>query len=44
MSKEQMDPQKLERARSAFAAVRYAKFLGLQLGAVLPGIVPRAHS
>jgi len=39
MSKEQMDPQKLERARSAFAAVPYAKFLGLQLGAVLPGQV-----
>ena len=39
MSKEQMDPQKLERARSAFAAVPYAQFLGLQLGAVLPGEV-----
>jgi len=39
MSKQQVDPQKLERARSAFAAVPYAKFLGLQLGAVLPGKV-----
>src|SRR5947208_10154375 len=39
MSKEQMDPQKLERARSAFAAVPYAKFLGLQLGAVRQGEV-----
>jgi uncharacterized protein (TIGR00369 family) len=39
MSKEQIDPQKLERARGAFAAVPYAKFLGLQLGAVLPGEV-----
>jgi uncharacterized protein (TIGR00369 family) len=39
MSKEQMDLQKLERARNAFAAVPYAKFLGLQLGTVLPGEV-----
>ena len=39
MSKEQMDPRKLERARSTFAAVPYAKFLGLELGAVLPGKV-----
>ncbi len=39
MSDEQLDPQKLERARSAFAAVPYAKFLGLQLGAVRPGEV-----
>jgi len=39
MSKEQLDPEKLERARNAFAAVPYAKFLGLQLGAVLPGEV-----
>jgi acyl-CoA thioesterase len=39
MNKEDLDPQKLERARNAFAAVPYAKFLGLQLGEVLPGEV-----
>ena len=39
MSEEELDPQKVERARAAFASVPYAKFLGLQLGAVLPGEV-----
>lgn len=39
MSKYETDPQKLERARSAFAAVPYAKFLGLQLGEVRQGEV-----
>ena len=39
MSKAELDPQKLERARSAFAAVPYAKFLGLQLGEIRPGEV-----
>src|SRR6478672_17630 len=37
MSKDELDPQKLARARSAFAAVRYAKFLGLELGEISPG-------
>jgi len=31
------NPQKLERARTAFASVPYAKFLGLQLGEVRTG-------
>src|ERR1041385_6107618 len=31
------DPAKLDRARRAFAAVSYAKFLGLELGEVAPG-------
>jgi len=39
MSKDEIDPEKLERARSAFAAVPYAKFLGLQLGEVRLGEV-----
>src|ERR1041385_8645872 len=39
MSKHEIDPQKLERARTAFAAVPYAAFLGLQLGEVQPGEV-----
>jgi len=39
MSKSELDPQKLARARSAFAAVPYAKFLGLELGAIRPGEV-----
>ena len=39
MSKDELDPRKLERARSAFAAVPYAKFLGLQLGEIRPGEV-----
>ncbi len=34
-----MDPEKLERARKAFAAVPYAKFLGLQLGELGDGKV-----
>jgi uncharacterized protein (TIGR00369 family) len=39
MSKHEIDPEKLERARSAFAAVPYARFLGLQLGEVRQGEV-----
>jgi acyl-CoA thioesterase len=39
MNKDDLDPQKLARARNAFAAVPYAKFLGLQLGEVRPGEV-----
>jgi len=39
MSKHEIDPQKLERARTAFAAVPYARFLGLQLGEVRQGEV-----
>ena len=39
MSKDDLDPQKLARARSAFAAVPYAKFLGLELGEIRPGEV-----
>jgi uncharacterized protein (TIGR00369 family) len=39
MSKDEIDPEKLERARSAFAAVPYARFLGLQLGEVRQGEV-----
>src|ERR1043165_3873777 len=42
MSSQQVDPQKLERARKAFAAVPYANFLGLELGEILPGEV-RIH-
>ncbi len=33
----QLDPAKLERARSAFAAVPYATFMGLELGDVADG-------
>lgn len=32
-----LDPAKLDRARQAFASVPYAKFLGLELGEVIPG-------
>jgi uncharacterized protein (TIGR00369 family) len=39
MNSHNLDPQKLERARNAFAAVPYAKFLGLQLGEVRAGEV-----
>jgi uncharacterized protein (TIGR00369 family) len=39
MSNQEIDPQKLARARSAFAAVPYARFLGLQLGEVRQGEV-----
>jgi uncharacterized protein (TIGR00369 family) len=39
MSQPEVNPQKLERARDAFASVPYAKFLGLQLGEVRPGQV-----
>jgi uncharacterized protein (TIGR00369 family) len=39
MSKNKIDPQKLNRARDAFAAVPYAKFLGLQLGELHEGQV-----
>ena len=37
MSQPEIDPQKLARARSAFASVPYARFLGLQLGEVRHG-------
>jgi len=37
MSRHEIDPQRLERARNAFAAVPYANFLGLQLGEVRTG-------
>ena len=39
MSQAELDPQKLERARIAFAAVPYAKFLGLVLGEIHQGQV-----
>ena len=39
MSKTDLDPQKLERARGAFASVPYAKFLGLRLGEIGDGEV-----
>ena len=39
MSTHKLDPQKLERARTAFASVAYAKFLGLELGEVKDGEV-----
>jgi uncharacterized protein (TIGR00369 family) len=39
MSNPDIDPKKLERARKAFAAVPYAKFLGLRLGEVRRGEV-----
>jgi uncharacterized protein (TIGR00369 family) len=39
MSKHEIDPQKLARAQSAFAAVPYAKLLGLQLGEIRQGEV-----
>ena len=39
MSKQELDPQKLARARNAFASVPYAKFLGLQLGEICEGEV-----
>ncbi|HYX30258.1 MAG TPA: PaaI family thioesterase [Pyrinomonadaceae bacterium] len=39
MSRSEIDPQKLERARTAFASVAYAKFLGLRLGEVANGEV-----
>ena len=35
----ELDPAKLSRARTAFASVPYAKFLGLELGAVANGQV-----
>jgi uncharacterized protein (TIGR00369 family) len=39
MSKHEIDLQKLARAQRAFAAVPYAKFLGLQLGEIRQGEV-----
>ena len=33
----ELDPAKLDRARTAFASVPYAKFLGLELGEVASG-------
>lgn len=35
----ELDPAKLERARSAFASVPYARFLGLELGDLADGQV-----
>lgn len=37
MSQAEINPQKLERARAAFASVAYAKFLGLRLGEIRHG-------
>ena len=39
MKEEELDPQKIERARAAFASVPYAKFLGLRLGDIHQGQV-----
>jgi uncharacterized protein (TIGR00369 family) len=39
MSEAELDPQKLERAQAAFAAVPYAKFLGFVLGEIHQGQV-----
>jgi acyl-CoA thioesterase len=39
MSEAELDPVRLARARAAFAAVPYAKLLGLELGEVAPGAV-----
>lgn len=39
MSEEELDPQRVERAHAAFAAVPYAKFLGLHLGEIHNGQV-----
>jgi uncharacterized protein (TIGR00369 family) len=39
MSEAELDPARLARARIAFAAVPYAKLLGLELGEVSPGTV-----
>jgi len=39
MSEEELDPQKVERARAAFASVPYANFLGLRLGDIREGQV-----
>jgi len=39
MKEEALDPQKVERARAAFASVPYAKFLGLRLGDIQQGQV-----
>ena len=37
MSREDLDPRRLERARKAFHSVEYAKFLGLEMGEVGDG-------
>ena len=37
--KQQLDPEKLKRAQTAFASVAYAQFLGLQLGEIKAGEV-----
>ncbi len=39
MSRNDLDPRKVERARNAFSSVAYAKFLGLQLGEIGDGTV-----
>lgn len=39
MSENDLDPERVARARAAFAAVPYAKLIGLELGEVTPGAV-----
>jgi uncharacterized protein (TIGR00369 family) len=39
MSPNELDSARVERARSAFAAVPYARLLGLELGEISPGVV-----
>jgi uncharacterized protein (TIGR00369 family) len=37
MSENELDPDRVARARKAFASVPYAAFLGLELGEIAPG-------
>jgi uncharacterized protein (TIGR00369 family) len=39
MSENELDPARVARARAAFAAVPYAKLIGLELGEISPGAV-----
>jgi uncharacterized protein (TIGR00369 family) len=39
MSENELDPARVARARAAFAAVPYAKLIGLELGEIRPGAV-----
>src|SRR5712664_348723 len=39
MSQTDLDPRKVERARTAFSSVAFAKFLGLELGEIGDGTV-----
>ncbi|MDX6403244.1 MAG: hypothetical protein QOH70_699 [Blastocatellia bacterium] len=39
MSENEFDPARVARARAAFAAVPYAKLIGLELGEISPGAV-----